>query len=35
VRAWFNAKFDGGRHQRRVDKIKEIEREETAAATGK
>jgi ribose 5-phosphate isomerase B len=32
VRAWFGAKFDGGRHQRRVDKIKEIEKEEAAAA---
>jgi ribose 5-phosphate isomerase B len=32
VRAWFEAKFDGGRHQRRVDKIKEIEKEEAAAA---
>ena len=25
VRAWFSAKFDGGRHSRRVDKIREIE----------
>jgi RpiB/LacA/LacB family sugar-phosphate isomerase len=32
VRAWFAAHFDGGRHQRRVDKIKEIEKEEAAAA---
>jgi ribose 5-phosphate isomerase B len=32
VRAWFGAHFDGGRHQRRVDKIKEIEEEEAAAA---
>ena len=32
VRAWFGAHFDGGRHQRRVDKIKEIEQEEAAAA---
>jgi ribose 5-phosphate isomerase B len=32
VRAWFGAHFDGGRHQRRVDKITEIEKEETAAA---
>ncbi len=30
VRAWFAAKFDGGRHSRRVDKIREIEREELA-----
>jgi len=28
VRAWFAAKFDGGRHARRVDKIREIEKEE-------
>ena len=26
-RAWFGAKFDGGRHSRRVDKIREIEKE--------
>jgi RpiB/LacA/LacB family sugar-phosphate isomerase len=26
VRAWFNAKFDGGRHTARVEKIKEIEK---------
>ena len=32
VRAWFTAKFDGGRHQRRIDKIKEIEKEEAAAS---
>jgi len=32
VRAWFGAHFDGGRHQRRVDKIIEIEKEEAAAA---
>lgn len=30
VRAWFAAKFDGGRHLARVDKIREIEREELA-----
>ena len=30
VRAWFSAKFDGGRHSRRVDKIREIEQEELA-----
>ena len=35
VRAWFGAHFDGGRHQRRVDKIREIEKEEAAATTGK
>ena len=28
VRAWFAAKFDGGRHTRRVEKITEIEQEE-------
>jgi ribose 5-phosphate isomerase B len=28
VRAWFAAKFDGGRHSRRVEKIREIEHEE-------
>jgi len=28
VRAWFAAKFDAGRHARRVDKIREIEQEE-------
>ena len=28
VRAWFAAKFDGGRHARRVQKISEIEQEE-------
>ncbi|MFS8084707.1 MAG: ribose 5-phosphate isomerase B [Acidobacteriota bacterium] len=30
VRAWFNAKFAGGRHERRVEKIREIEQEEFA-----
>src|SRR5438094_2961326 len=30
VRAWFGAKFDAGRHERRVEKIREIEREELA-----
>jgi len=30
VRSWFAAKFDGGRHARRVEKIREIEREELA-----
>ena len=30
VRAWFAAKFDGGRHTRRVEKIREIEQEELA-----
>ena len=28
LRAWFAAKLDGGRHTRRVEKIKEIEQEE-------
>jgi len=28
VRAWFDTEFDGGRHARRVEKIKEIENEE-------
>ena len=28
VRAWFDAQFDGGRHATRVDKIKEIEKED-------
>src|SRR5205823_5710066 len=32
VRAWFDAKFDAGRHQRRVEKICEIEREERGSA---
>jgi ribose 5-phosphate isomerase B len=30
--AWLRAKFAGGRHQRRVEKISQIEREEKAAA---
>ena len=29
VRAWFNAKFDAGRHQSRVEKIREIEKIES------
>jgi ribose 5-phosphate isomerase B len=28
LRAWFSAKFDGGRHERRVEKIREIGKEE-------
>src|SRR5216117_3362684 len=28
LRAWFAAHFDGGRHERRVEKISEIEKEE-------
>ena len=30
VRAWFAATFDGGRHVRRVEKIREIEQDELA-----
>ena len=30
VRAWFSAHFDAGRHLRRVNKIREIERDELA-----
>ena len=30
VRAWFNAKFEGGRHERRVEQISEIEKQELA-----
>lgn len=29
VKAWFAAKYDGGRHERRVEKIREIEKEES------
>ena len=32
VRAWFAAKFAGGRHAQRVEEIKEIEQEELAQA---
>lgn len=35
VRAWFGAHFDAGRHERRVEKIKEIEKDEAAATAGK
>jgi len=28
ISAWLNAKFDGGRHERRVEKIAEIERQD-------
>lgn len=31
VRAWFAAEFEGGRHAGRVEKIKQIEREEIEA----
>jgi ribose 5-phosphate isomerase B len=27
VKAWFDADFEGGRHQRRVEKIEEMEHE--------
>ena len=30
VRAWLDAHFEGGRHQRRIDKIAKIERDEAA-----
>jgi ribose 5-phosphate isomerase RpiB len=30
VRAWFAAKFAGGRHAQRVNKIRELEQEECA-----
>jgi ribose 5-phosphate isomerase B len=30
VRAWFTAKFDRGRHERRVNKIRQIEQDELA-----
>jgi ribose 5-phosphate isomerase B len=29
VKAWFAAKYEGGRHERRVEKIREIEKEES------
>lgn len=29
VKAWFDADFEGGRHERRVEKITEIEKEES------
>ncbi|HYJ89861.1 MAG TPA: ribose 5-phosphate isomerase B [Pyrinomonadaceae bacterium] len=32
IKAWFEAKFDGGRHQRRVEKITEIEKEDLQGA---
>jgi len=31
VKAWLAAKFDGGRHERRVEKITQIEKEERQA----
>lgn len=30
IRSWFAAHFDGGRHERRVEKITEIEKEEAS-----
>jgi ribose 5-phosphate isomerase B len=33
LRAWFGAHFDGGRHERRVEKITEIEKEESSRAS--
>jgi RpiB/LacA/LacB family sugar-phosphate isomerase len=35
VRAWFDAKFDAGRHERRVEKITEIEKEELGSAASR
>ena len=34
VRSWFGAPLTGGRHERRVEKIEQIEKEETAEAAG-
>lgn len=34
VRAWFNSRFDGGRHAERVAKITELERVEPQPAAG-
>ncbi len=30
VRAWFNARFDGGRHSARVEKIRQIEQSQSS-----
>ncbi len=35
VRAWFAAKFDAGRHTRRVEKIREIEQQELCNSPAK
>jgi len=35
ITVWLATAFEGGRHQRRVDQIAEIEREESAVAEGK
>ena len=32
VRSWFGAHFDAGRHERRVEKIEQIEKEEMGAS---
>ena len=32
VRTWVNSRFEGGRHQRRVDKIERLERDHQQAA---
>ena len=34
ISAWLNAKFDGGRHERRVEKIAEIERQDLLGGKG-
>jgi ribose 5-phosphate isomerase B len=34
IDCWLNTDFAGGRHQQRVEKITEIEREESPAANG-
>lgn len=34
VRTWLDASFAGGRHQRRIDKITQLEREQLAQASG-
>jgi ribose 5-phosphate isomerase B len=34
VKLWLSTPFEGGRHQRRVDQISEIEREERPASAG-
>jgi len=33
VKEWLKTKFGGGRHQRRIDKITELERELTGTAS--
>ena len=34
VRAWFNARFDGGRHSARLEKIKQIEESQSSRRRG-